>query len=153
MIDFVIYVEPTKVELEAMRRIAARDPYQTASMNHTWHSPLLPRPIVVNIETKRTREGQDLGMMQLGVWSAAQFTKLKQLVAKAKPEGDGTMIPFVPALFIQGHEWHFLAASPGEDGQTVGSLPSSFLSPLSPSFSPFLGSFPPLSFLGISPKF
>ncbi|KAI9783479.1 MAG: hypothetical protein M1816_001361 [Peltula sp. TS41687] len=121
MVDFAIYIEPDKVMLEAMRAMAARRPYETSSVNQTWHSPLLTRPIGVNIETKRSGEGWDSALVQSGIWLAAQFARLEQLVQSF---GDLDSIPFLPVIIIQGHDWHFLAASRGENGQTVKFYPA-----------------------------
>ena len=117
MIDFTVYLEPNDVELEAMRAMAARHPNETPSVNQTWHVPLQIRPITVNIETKRTGEGWDAAMLQSGVWVAAQLIKLKQLATEVN--GDFDSIPALPLLVVQGHDWYFLAASPGRAGQTV----------------------------------
>lgn len=119
MIDFVIYIERNKVMLEAMRTMATRNPNPNdiPSVNHTWHAPLQTRPISVNIETKRTGEGWDTAMVQSAIWVAAQFAKLEQLVTDL--DGDVETIPFLPIIVIQGHDWYFLAASRGENGETV----------------------------------
>jgi hypothetical protein len=130
VIDFAIYVKPGALELEAMRAMAARQPPDvTPSVNHTWHDPLLTRPISVSVETKRTGEGWDTAMMQSGVWVAAHLTKLQQMVAAVADDddddGDGTEpetalpLPTLPLLVAQGHNWYFLAASRDDDGQTV----------------------------------
>ena len=117
MVDFAIYLEPDQAMLEAMRSLAARKPYDVTSVNHTWHAPLITRPISVNIETKRSGEGWSAAAMQLGIWVGAQFSKLEQLVNDI---GQGIqMIPFLPLIVVQGHDWYFLAASQGENGQTV----------------------------------
>jgi hypothetical protein len=130
VIDFAIYVKPDARELEAMRTMAARQPPDvTPSVNHTWHDPLLTRPISVSVETKRTGEGWDTAVMQSGVWVAAHLTKLQQMVAAAdvddddggnSADADGALqLPTLPLLVAQGHNWYFLAASRGDVGQTV----------------------------------
>lgn len=117
MVDFAICLEPSEVELEAMRVMAARHPNETPTVNHTWHDPLLDRPMSVSIETKRTGEGWDTAMLQSGVWMAAQLAKLKQLIDEV--DGDTSTIPVLPLLVAQGHDWYFLAAGLGHAGQTV----------------------------------
>ena len=97
--------------------MAARHPDMTASVNHSWHTPLLTRPIGINIETKRTGDGWDTAVVQLGIWVAAQFVKLEQLIHDF--DADPNQIPFLPIVVVQGHEWYFLAASRGDFGQTV----------------------------------
>ncbi|KAI9749363.1 MAG: hypothetical protein M1815_002578 [Lichina confinis] len=102
--------------LEAMRAMAARRPYETASVNHTWHTPLIPRPASVSLETKRTGEGWDKAIMQSGIWAAAHIAKLGRLVADVG--GDPKTIPTLPLVVVQGHDWYFPAASAGEHGRT-----------------------------------
>ncbi|KAI9755117.1 MAG: hypothetical protein M1815_005209 [Lichina confinis] len=115
-IDLAICIEPDTVAIEAMRAMAARHPDMTASVNHSWHTPLLTRPIGINIETKRTGDGWDTAVVQLGIWVAAQFVKLEQLIHDF--DADPNQIPFLPIVVVQGHEWYFLAASRGDFGQT-----------------------------------
>jgi hypothetical protein len=122
-IDFAIYLEPDKLMIEAIRTITSRYPSlgSPTSVNQTIHTPLQMRPIAVNIETKRTGEGWDAALLQVGVWVAAQFVKLEQLVTLQ--EKDVNDIPWLPVVIVQGHDWWFLAASRGEFGETVCALP------------------------------
>lgn len=117
MVDFAMYIKPDEVMLEAMRAMAARDPNELPSVNQTWYPPLLTRPIGVNIVTTRSGEGWDSALLQSGIWLAAQFARLERLVGSL--DGDLDTIPFLPVIVIQGHDWHFLAASRGQNGQTV----------------------------------
>lgn len=131
MVDFAIYLQRDEPMMKAMRALAAREPNDAFSVNQTWHTPLLSRPIGVTIETKRTGDGWDAALLQSGTWVAAQLARLEQLVGRL--EGDLDSIPFLPIIVIQGHDWHLLAASRGENGQTVS---KTFTSPLSRPFSP-----------------
>ncbi|KAI9826533.1 MAG: hypothetical protein M1826_006634, partial [Phylliscum demangeonii] len=84
VVDFVICLRPNQLELDAMRTNAARcPPHETPTVNQTYHDPVLQCPIVVSIETKRPGEGGDQAMLQAGIWSSAQLTKLKQMMRQA----------------------------------------------------------------------
>ena len=111
----------TNINLQRLAAMAARYPYETASVNHTFYTPLLIRPVSVSIETKQTGEGWHMAMLQSGVWVAAQFAKLERLVIDIGGGGVGA-IPFLPLVVVQGHDWFFLAASRGVLGQTVSLL-------------------------------
>jgi len=87
--------------MNAMRAIAAHHPLDTASVNHTYHAPLRTKPVSVNIETKLTGQHWNSAVVQLGIWMAARFKKLGQIVAEAN--GDLASLPFLPAIVIQGH--------------------------------------------------
>jgi len=117
MVDFAIHIEPDTAMINAMRIIAAHHPLDTASVNHTYHAPLRTKPISVNIETKLTGQHWNSAVVQLGVWMAAQFKKLEQMVTEAN--GELSSLPFLPAIVIQGHDWNFLAVTLDKDRRTV----------------------------------
>lgn len=122
MVDFVIHVEPSDRFRDAVR---ARAQLRTTQMsvNHTFHEPLCWCPIGVSIETKHTGRNWDEAMMQVGIWAAAQFTKLEQLATEANEmSGKDEVVrnlPFLPLIIIQGHDWIFLAAIRDPGKQTV----------------------------------
>lgn len=134
MIDFAIHAEPSERFIKAVRERAQLSTEDT-SVNHTLHEPLCWRPIAVSIETKHTGQNWDDAMVQVGIWTAAQFTKLEQLIKETneisgkhrnlqeEPEGQ---LPFLPIIIVQGHDWNFLTAVRSPDRQTVRfpSLPS-----------------------------
>ena len=64
------------------------------------------RSIAVSIETKRGAVHQDTAYVQLGIWTAAHFTKLRQLTQDRSPT-----LPVLPVVFVQGHEWKMMLAS------------------------------------------
>ena len=127
MVDFVIHVEPSDRFSKAVHARAQLKPKQM-SVNHTFHEPLCSSPIGVSIETKHTGQNWNDAMMQVGVWVAAQFARMEQLVSeaneiseKAKDVRDDpkNQLPFLPIIIIQGHDWHFLAAIRDPGKQTV----------------------------------
>ncbi|KAI1593419.1 hypothetical protein PtrCC142_011319 [Pyrenophora tritici-repentis] len=109
MVDFAVYLDPDDTTHDALRQLAARDPFTTASWNHTCYPPLQKRPLAMSIETKLTGRDWDTAKIQMSIWVTAQLNKLEQLVAQ---DGGGLPgLPFLPVIVTQGHEWYFLAAT------------------------------------------
>lgn len=134
MVDFAIHVEPSDRFRMAVRE---RAQLSTASMsvNNTLHEPLRCCPIGVSIETKLTGENWDEAMAQVGIWTAAQFNKLEELIAEADKISDQQgfsrdksepSLPFLPIIIVQGHDWHFLVAVRNPGQQTVSVQIQSF---------------------------
>ncbi|RWA05846.1 hypothetical protein EKO27_g9249, partial [Xylaria grammica] len=142
MIDYCIFVEPEpeadpqgdgSVAAAAARIDELRSSRAGAGayLNHTDYHALRRRPIVLSAESKRPGEGLRNAQLQLSVWQAAQWRVLIEQVGAAGGEegvcgkegggGEGgvvTMIPFLPALIIQGHDWYF-AATTRAGGKTI----------------------------------
>ena len=109
MVDFALYLDSDDDMHNALRQLAARDPFTTAAWNHTHYPPLQKRPLAISIETKLTGRDWDTAKIQMSIWVTAQLNKLEQLVAQ-----DGGGLPrslYLPLVVIQGHEWYFLAAT------------------------------------------
>lgn len=119
MIDFAIYVEEAPELIDGMKTMAARHPSITPSFNQTFDPPLRTTPIAVSIETKKPGIEWDTAIVQVGIWAAAQFTKLEQLLEDSGHTIDNARlnIPFLPLFVVQGHDWSFLAATREPDGQ------------------------------------
>jgi hypothetical protein len=112
MVDFAVYLDSDDITHDALRQLAARDPFTTASWNHTCYPPLQKRPLAMSIETKLTGRDWDMAKIQMSIWITAQLNKLEQLVAQ---DGGGLPgLPFLPVIVTQGHEWYFLAATRSE---------------------------------------
>ncbi|POS80305.1 hypothetical protein DHEL01_v201288 [Diaporthe helianthi] len=109
MVDYCVFVEPQPREAAKITEIRSKLTY----INHTDYHALRQRPIVLSAESKKPGEGGRNAQLQLSVWQAAQWAVLENLVAAAA--GDTAerpaLIPFLPALIIQGHEWHFAATT------------------------------------------
>lgn len=85
--------------------------------------------------------------MQVGIWAAAQFTKLEQLATEANEisgKNDGVVpeLPFLPLIIIQGHDWIFLAAVRDPGKQTVRFPPPPSLLLVLIKFTSYNSSFP-----------
>lgn len=113
MVDFCIYIEPPEGDLAAQRLHALSRRSIGFSVNHTDYSPLCRRPIAVSAESKKPGEHLAEAHLQVTVWQDAQWSLLTSQASSAD------MIPFLPSLVIQGHDWQFVATSRDTHG-TVG---------------------------------
>jgi hypothetical protein len=109
MVDLAVYLESDDKTNDALRKLAARDPFNSVSWNQTCYSPLQKRPLAISFETKLTGRDWDSAKIQMSIWATAQLNKLERLVAQ---DGGGLPgLPFLPLVVIQGHEWYFMAAT------------------------------------------
>ncbi|EFQ36759.1 hypothetical protein CGRA01v4_15097 [Colletotrichum graminicola] len=134
MVDFCINLCPRQAGPEYAYAVRAIDLMRTKlpynSINHTGHNPLLRDPISVSIETKRPAEGEQKQALQVGVWQAAQWQHLEELVRMRLLEAGEPLctqercyevldqLAFLPAIFVRGHEWSF-AATMREGQKTI----------------------------------
>lgn len=120
MVDFAIYVEEAPELIDGMKTTAARHLSIPTSFNQTFDPPLRTTPIAVSIETKKPGIEWDTAIVQVGIWVAAQFTKLEQLLGDSGHTIDNARLsmPFLPLFVVQGHDWSFFAATREPDGQT-----------------------------------
>jgi len=102
------------------------------SINHTNHPPLLSNPIVISIETKAAAPNQEEAELQMGVWMAAHFARLRGLVLgqceRQQQSGASSVfgdnaemettwrqaveeLGFLPGLLVLQHQWFFVAAT------------------------------------------
>jgi hypothetical protein len=83
------------------------------SINHTKAEYVRFKPITVSIETKRPGMDEDGAKVQLGVWAAAHLERLRILCAS------DAILPFLPEVVVQGHDWRLKIASMTSDGNVV----------------------------------
>jgi len=76
------------------------------SINQTSAEWIRFNPIAVSIETTRGAVDQDTAYVQLGMWTAAHFAKLRQLT-----QDRSAALPVLPLVLVQGHEWKLMLAS------------------------------------------
>ena len=70
-------------------------------------------PLGVNIETERGAINENEVHVQLALWTFAQVKKLKPLMK------EGSTIPVLPILKIQGNDWRFMLGEEIRDGEIV----------------------------------
>ncbi|KAK1566267.1 uncharacterized protein LY79DRAFT_529133 [Colletotrichum navitas] len=109
MVDYcmVIRPDPTSAEARAIATLKAGRPGD--SINHTDWGNLMQDPIVVSIETKAQGGDAVRGTWQMATWQACQWRSLRDL----DPAPWRDAVGFLPGIFVQGHEWFFVASIPG----------------------------------------
>jgi hypothetical protein len=118
-VDFCLYAEPRDREATEAAIRAAYDGTAFAGINHTNHITLLDQPITVSIETKLTNESWSVALNQMGVWLSAHWMRIDHLVSSmpaaptTAPSARRPPLAFMPGIIIQGHTWHFVAATQG----------------------------------------
>jgi hypothetical protein len=126
MIDFSFFIDPSGFDDTAVNAIESmRKSLPGLSINHTDYAPLHQRPIVLSIETKTTGHHLLDAEVQVGVWMAAHWQMLAGLARQQSPQSgtlgtntddgeamlDQALPSFLPAIVVQGHEWHFIATT------------------------------------------
>jgi hypothetical protein len=126
MVDFAIYVEEDAQIIAAMKSLFQRRPSIPVSVNQTLDQPLRTTSIAISIETKKQSIEWDTAILQVGIWAAAQFAKLEELIDDSpltegksrRVEAARRNMPFLPLIIVLGHDWYFLAATRESDGET-----------------------------------
>lgn len=126
IVDFAIVLEPSPTTAAGFKNLDPLDQASTASYNQTTDNTAITRPLAVNIETKEAGGDFNEAVMQLAVWTSAQYARLKRLAATAGTLQDGILqLPVLPVLIVQGSTWTLGAAS-HDAGGTVRSPLSLF---------------------------
>lgn len=125
MVDFCMYLDPSTVKdkdgcsdatddaAAAAQRLYALSRCSLGfTVNHTDYNPLCLRPIVVSAECKKPGENLAEAHLQVAVWQDAQLSLLRSQSVTATTD----IIPFLPSIVIQGHDWQFTATSQDSHG-------------------------------------
>ncbi|KAM3537102.1 hypothetical protein ARSEF1564_009974 [Beauveria bassiana] len=83
MIDYVVALRPSDTLRALIDAFLLGEPRERNSINQTRYMPLQKRPAPIFIETKTTSGVQDGASVQLGVWLAAWYERLRTLTALA----------------------------------------------------------------------
>lgn len=108
MVDYCLILRDLEDSVKAKLKANRID-----TINHTDAPYLRFNPIAVSIETKRGGEDEEAANVQLGLWVCAHFAKLRQMIP------DGTSIPPIVLVLVQGHDWKMLIADAPVDGGVV----------------------------------
>jgi len=120
MVDYAIHLCPD-AELDAsIRQKLQPEPAKSQSINQTMYSYLRQRPIAISIETKTADAAESTARVQLAIWVAAHFARLRKL-------SPSKMLPTLPLLYVAGSDWFLLFAVASADGEVVSS--PTFLAP------------------------
>ena len=111
MVDYALVLVPDHSTHKAITARLRKD--GLLSINHTKAEYVRFKPITVSIETKRPGMDEDSAKVQLGVWAAAHLERLRILA------GNDVVLPFLPEVIVQGHDWRLKIASATDDGNVV----------------------------------
>lgn len=113
MVDFCIALRPATQMMPMVR--SAIDARPTFSINHTDWGVLAERPIAISIETRREGQGDELAIIQLATWHAAQWRSI--LWENGFPAN--LRLEFLAGIVVVGHKWMFVATIRGPEKQTT----------------------------------
>ncbi|KAM0229982.1 hypothetical protein ACHAP5_011484 [Fusarium lateritium] len=101
MVDFALVLLPDAPLEAKIKAFLAKEDYST--VNHTMYDALSRRPAPVFIETKTSAGVVDRSHAQLGIWTAAWFSRLR--AAKSS-----RLVTGVPVIQVHGHVWTVMFA-------------------------------------------
>ncbi|KAF2462914.1 uncharacterized protein BDR25DRAFT_320402 [Lindgomyces ingoldianus] len=84
IVDYAIHLEPSSRSHDIISSLIGMS---TDSINHVGYEGLRSRPIAVSIETKTESRTVEEAKVQLGVWMAAQVSRIETLVGQPTPLG------------------------------------------------------------------
>lgn len=104
MVDYALVLEePQDIYGGIINTLRAEN---RPSINHTKMEGVRFSPIAVSIETKRGAVDEDTAYVQMAMWVAAHFARLRQLTNDNGP----TQLPVLPLVIVQGFEWKLMFA-------------------------------------------
>ena len=118
LVDYAITLDPSTIfldrivsKLNELRHLSieSMNSNATSSINCTSAEWIRFNPIAISIETKRAAILQDEAHLQLGIWTAAHFAKLRQLMQHSR-RLESKDLPILPVILVQGHDWKMMFA-------------------------------------------
>jgi hypothetical protein len=79
IVDYAIHFEPSGTARDVISSLVRTS---TESINHVGYEAMRVQPIAVSIETKTNSRGMEEAQVQLGVWVAAQVTRIEALISQ-----------------------------------------------------------------------
>ena len=111
IVDFAIVLQPSERLDEGFKNLEPLNGSNTASYNQPTDSNIIDRPLAISIETKTEGAGFDAGLLQLSMWTSAQYKRLELLAEARGKDADSFAMPVLPLLLVQGTTWTLYAAS------------------------------------------
>jgi len=111
MVDYTVNLIPNDEMYEKIISMLRSQPHGLQTVNQSNYNPLRFRPIAISIETKAPDAPKEEAKIQLGMWAAAYFDRIRMLSDK-KP-----VTVTLPLLYVSGAEWFLLFAC--DRGQRV----------------------------------
>ena len=105
LVDYTINLLPDEEIDSVIRLLLQSQPVNLETINQTMYNPVRYQPIAISIETKTPDGSEQDAMVQLGVWVAAHFNRLRML------SHEDPVSLTLPLLYVSGAEWFLLFAS------------------------------------------
>jgi len=103
MVDYTINLQPTDEMRQMILRLLESQPYHLQTINQTMSNHVRYLPIAISIATQTLDAPEQEAKVQLGMWVAAHFNRLRLL-------SDQTVLPTLPLLYVSGKWWYLLFA-------------------------------------------
>lgn len=108
MVDYVVAIRPSDTLRVLIDTFLLGEPQERDSINQTRYRPLQKRPAPIFIETKTTSGVQDGASVQLGVWLAAWYERLRSLTALAGSPQERLLT--LPLIQVTSGTWTLMFA-------------------------------------------
>ncbi|KAM3514775.1 hypothetical protein MY11210_001616 [Beauveria gryllotalpidicola] len=108
MVDYAVALRPSDTLRALIDAFLLGEPQERDSINQTRYTPLQKRPAPIFIETKTTSGVQDGASVQLGVWLAAWYERLRTLTALAGSPQEKLLT--LPLLQVTNATWTLMFA-------------------------------------------
>lgn len=118
IVDFAILLQPNAITAAGFKNLDPLPQASSASYNQTTDNTTISKILAVNMETKASGGNINEAIMQLSIWSSAQFERLKKLAETAGKFDSMPEMPVLPCMIVQGAIWAVCAAT-HDSGETV----------------------------------
>ncbi|KAM3500308.1 hypothetical protein MY10362_006504 [Beauveria mimosiformis] len=105
MVDYALVLRPSDALQSLIDRFLRGEPWEKQSINQTRYEPLRAQPAPIFIETKTTSGTQDSANVQLGIWVAAWYERMRTVAAQA---GIEERLLTLPVIQVVGGVWSVL---------------------------------------------
>lgn len=104
MVDYTVNLAPDDEMYEKILLVIQNQPHGLQTINQTSFTPVRFRPIAISIETKTPNASEEEAMIQLGMWVAAHFKRIRMF-------SRGELVtPTLPLLYVSSAQWSLLFA-------------------------------------------
>jgi hypothetical protein len=104
MVDYTVNLVPNDEIYKQILLLIRNQPYGLQTINQTNYTPVRFRPIAISIETKTPNAPEEEAKVQLGIWVAAYFDRIR-MFSYEKP-----VTLTLPLLYVSGAHWFLLFA-------------------------------------------
>ena len=100
IVDYTINLLPNDEMEDMILRLLESQPYDLQTINQTMCNHVRYLPIAISIETKTPDTSEQEAKIQLGMWAAAYFNRLRMF------SHENTVLPTLPLLYVSGNWWY-----------------------------------------------